>query len=173
MNKQISLKPQDVLVLAKLICHPRRSFTYAQLGEQLGIAASEAHASIKRAMAARLISVTEEGMQVSRESLREFLIHGAKYAFPAVTGPVTRGVSTSYAAPPLREAINQPDELPPVWPSPEGNVRGVALYPLYPTVPEASLKDPRLYECLALLDALRSGAAREREMAEQILTERI
>ncbi|MGH8656640.1 MAG: hypothetical protein ACREYE_32630 [Gammaproteobacteria bacterium] len=173
MNKQISLKPQDLFVLLKVACHPDRSFTYAQLGEQLGIAASATHASIKRGVAARLIFINEEGMQASRASLREFLVHGAKYAFPPVSGSVTRGMPTAYAAPPLRESINQPDEFPPVWPSPEGNVRGIALYPLYPTAPQASFRDLRLYECLALFDALRTGAAREREMAQQLLTERI
>jgi len=139
----------------------------------LGIAASATHASIKRGVAARLIFINEEGMQASRASLREFLVHGAKYAFPPVSGSVTRGMPTAYAAPPLRESINQPDEFPPVWPSPEGNVRGIALYPLYSTAPQASFRDLRLYECLALFDALRTGAAREREMAQQLLTERI
>jgi hypothetical protein len=80
---------------------------------------------------------------------------------------------TGYAAAPLRELINQPEELPPVWPDPSGNIRGVALFPLYPSVPKAARKDPQLYEILALFDALRSGAAREREIAEQLLRERI
>jgi hypothetical protein len=80
---------------------------------------------------------------------------------------------TGYAAPPLRELIVQPDDLPPVWPQPDGLTRGIALYPLYPTAPAAAAKDERLYQCLALFDALRSGAAREREMAQQLLSERL
>jgi len=47
--------------------------------------------------------------------------------------------------------------------------RGLALAPLYPSVPEAALKDARLYAALALLDALRMGQAREREAALKLL----
>jgi hypothetical protein len=49
----------------------------------------------------------------------------------------------------------------------------MALYPLYPTVPQAVRSDPALYENLALFDALRSGAARERQMATEMLIERL
>ena len=36
---------------------------------------------------------------------------------------------TGYAAQPLRELIMQPDEPPPVWPDPEGQVRGYEFSP--------------------------------------------
>ncbi len=45
------------------------------------------------------------------------------------------------------------------------NVRGHSILPLYPSVPEAALKDEKLYELLALVDALRIGRAREKELA--------
>lgn len=112
-------------------------------------------------------------MAVQRLALREFVLHGAKYSFPPSMGSTTRGIPTGYAAPPLRELIMQPDEPPPVWPHPDGQTRGVALYPLYPTVPSAAARDESLYECLALFDALRAGAARERELAHQLLSERL
>lgn len=83
------------------------------------------------------------------------------------------GVPTAYAAPPLRHQINQPDtELPPVWPSVDGERRGISFYPLYPSVPQAARKDPVLYQTLALFDALRGGAARERSLAAKLLEER-
>lgn len=173
-NRQLTLKPQDLLVLLKMACHKDRSFTYAQLAEELGIAASEAHSCLRRASLARLAAQTGDGvMGVQRLALREFVLNGAKYSFPASTGSTTRGVPTGYAAPPLRELIVQPEELPPVWPQPDGKTRGIALYPLYPTVPNAAARDERLYECLALFDALRAGAAREREIAQQQLSERL
>jgi hypothetical protein len=62
---------------------------------------------------------------------------------------------------------------PPVWPDKNGTVRGVALAPLYPTVPEAARRDSNLYELLALFDAVRAGQAREREIAQKQLAERI
>jgi hypothetical protein len=45
------------------------------------------------------------------------------------------------------------------------------LAPLYPTVPEAALRDERLYAILALFDAVRSGQARERNIAQKKLAE--
>lgn len=43
-----------------------------------------------------------------------------------------------------------------------GEPIGEALVPIYPSVPEAALKDKKLYELLALLEADRAGKARER-----------
>ena len=174
VGKQLALKPQDLLVLLKMACHRERGFTYAELANELGIAASEAHSCLKRAALARLaVPADLGGMAVVRPALREFVLHGAKYPFPASVGSATRGMPTGYAAEPLRKLIVQSDELPPVWPSAAGSARGIAIYPLYPTVPDAAEKDDRLYECLALFDALRAGAARERELAQQLLAERL
>jgi hypothetical protein len=38
---------------------------------------------------------------------------------------------------------------------------------------QAALQDPKLYELLALVDAIREGRARERELAIRELTARI
>jgi len=101
------------------------------------------------------------------------LLHGLKYVFPAEHGEPTRGLPTSYAAPPLRDEILSPDDLPPVWPWHEGQTRGVAFEPLYKTVPIAASRDPLLYEYLSLLDAIRDGRARERKIAERELLKRL
>jgi hypothetical protein len=63
--------------------------------------------------------------------------------------------------------------MPPVWPYPEGPVRGIAFAPLHKNVPQAALADARLYELLALSDALREGRARERKLAAAELERRI
>ena len=101
------------------------------------------------------------------KALLEFLVHGARYAFPPKRGELTRGVPTGYAAPPLAMAIVGSSEPPPVWPYAEGKVRGYAFAPLYRTVPEAALRDPVLYELLALVDALREAARRQDQHARE------
>jgi hypothetical protein len=60
-----------------------------------------------------------------------------------------------------------------VWPSADGQVRGSAFEPLHKTVPAAAAKDAVLYEILALVDALRDGRARERQIAERELAARL
>ena len=52
-------------------------------------------------------------------------------------------------------------------------MRGMALIPLYPSAPLAALRSPALYENLALFDALRTGNARERALAERLFEERL
>lgn len=101
--------------------------------------------------------------------VEEFLIHGVKYAFPSQRGEATRGMATAHAAPPLNRKIVEGD-LPPVWPDADGDVRGVTLEPLHKTVPKAARKDPVPYELLALIDALRDGRVRERQLAEKALS---
>jgi hypothetical protein len=170
---QPSLRPQDVFVLAKLISYGGHRPPMARIGMDLGISGSEVHAALKRLAMSRL---TAHGVDAGRplvEAVEEFLLHGVKYAFPARRGEVTRGVPTSYAAPPLSEQIALGSDLPPVWPYSEGTQRGVGLEPLYRTVPSAALRDPVLYELLALIDALRDGRARERRLAERELVARL
>lgn len=106
-------------------------------------------------------------------AIMEFLVHGLKYVFPPHRGQMTRGIATSYAAPPLNTLIARGQEPIPVWPYPAGQQRGVMLEPLYPTVPYAALRDPSLYQLLAIADALREGRARERRIAEEQLLLRL
>jgi len=66
-----------------------------------------------------------------------------RYVFPPEWKGVTRGVPTSYAAPPLSAKFAVGD-LPPVWPHPAGTSRGEGLVPLYKSAPDAALRDPVL-----------------------------
>jgi hypothetical protein len=170
---QPSLRPQDVLVLVKLLSYQGSRPPMAQMGVELSISSSEVHAALKRLALSRLVASDAGGGRPLLQAVEEFLVHGVKYAFPARRGEVTRGLATSYAAPPLNKEIEAGSELPPVWPFPEGKQRGVTLEPLYKTVPAAALRDPTLYEMLALIDALREGRVRERKRAEKALIGRV
>ncbi len=170
---QPTLKPQDVVVLAKLLSYEGRRPSMAQVGVDVALSSSEVHAALKRLAASKLITNDVNDGQPLLAAVEEFLVHGVKYAFPAQRGEVTRGMLTSYAAPPLNLEIGGSADLPPVWPSPDGPHRGVTLEPLYKKVPIAAKRDPGLYEILALLDALRDGRARERRIAEKKLIARL
>jgi hypothetical protein len=102
--------------------------------------------------------------QVHSRNLAEFAVHGAKYAFAADELPVSVGVPTSHSAPAFA-GVFAPGSDDWVWPHPNGSVRGQGLAPLHPSVPFAAVQDAKLYEMLALFDALRVGRARERGMA--------
>ena len=165
-NPQLVLRPQDLLVVLRLALASGPTPSYAALGQELGLTASEAHAAVERACVAQLAIRDENGKpRAIRAALRPFLQHGARYCFPATRGGLTRGVPTGYAAEPLSREIRPGTDPPPVWPSERGTVRGIALHPLYPSVPEAVARNRALGELLALFDAVRGGNARERALA--------
>ncbi|MGQ0653455.1 MAG: hypothetical protein ACT4P4_14505 [Betaproteobacteria bacterium] len=168
------LKPQDVVVLLKLAASGHEPWTYQRLAVELSISQSEAHAAVRRAVAARLMSdTTTSGGKPVLPALAEFLVHGVRYAYPPERGALTAGMPTGYAAPPLNQVITQPNEPPPVWPYAEGRLRGYSLEPLYPSVPAAAARDTKLYELLALVDAIRDGRARERSLAAKEIHARL
>jgi hypothetical protein len=168
------LKPQDVLVLLKLVVLGDSGWTYQRLASELSLSPSEAHAGVRRAVAARLMTDAKSATgRPIREALKEFLLHGLKYSFPPERGELTRGVPTGYAAPPLNKEIAQGNDPPPVWPHAQGTVRGYGLKPLYKSVPLAAERDPALYEWLALVDAIRDGRARERALATREIEARL
>ena len=159
-------KSLDVVVWLKLLSSDSGK-TFAQLSNELGMSASEIHGSVKRGTVAGLID--PKSRRPLRKPLEEYLLYGVRYAFPAKRGSITRGIPTSYAAPPLTKYFRTSDELPPVWPDPEGPKRGYALEPLFQPIGKAVRQDPKLYALLALIDAIRDGRARERKLAEDEL----
>ena len=60
-----------------------------------------------------------------------------------------------------------------VWAFGSGKVKGQEIKPLYRSVPEAVSEDPPLYEMLAIVDGLRVGKVRERELAGSELRKRL
>lgn len=164
------LKPQDVLILLKLVSIGSNDWAFGRLADDLSMSPSEVHAGIKRANQAQLYD--QNSKQPRKSAFFEFLLHGVKYAFPAIRGELTRGIPTSFAAPPLVDKIAQPDVIP-VWPYSKGKKRGYTLKPLYRSVPDAALRDTYLYELLALVDALRDGSAREVNLASQEIQQRL
>jgi hypothetical protein len=165
----VPLKPQDLVVVLKFVAAGLEKPTYHRLALELAISPAEAHGATKRAMQAGLLDADRNP---NRRGLLDFLLFGVRAAFFPERGPVTRGMPTAHAAPPLSQEILEGD-LPPVWPDPDGTVRGEALEPLYPSVPKAARGDSQLYELLALVDAIRIGRARERKLAEQYLKRRL
>ncbi len=169
MNGQINLKPQDILVLLKIyVSSSKVRPRLVDLAVELGMSPSEVSQAIKRASYAGLCDMNGKAFP---SALKEFVLHGLRYAFPVQLGYMTVGTPTSHSAPPLKAVIKSNEAY--VWPDTNGKVRGQSLEPLYPSVPFASKKDDRLYQLLALIDAVRIGNARERKLAVTELNKRL
>lgn len=172
-NPQWSLKPQDLAIALKLVALHGERLPYRELGQQMRLSQFEAHAATQRLLAARLAVDVEGVIRPVTAVLESFMFYGAPYAFPPVRGEMTIGFPTAYGVSPLKERVMFSEENPPVWPHPEGTHRGLTLQPLYESLPLAAQDDKALYELLALLDAMRIGQARERELAASLLQERL
>lgn len=182
----MDLKPQDVVVVLKLVIMGSQPWTYAKISEELSVSASQVYRSVDRAEVALLLRAaslsppppgtskreTVHSILAIASNVKEFLIYGVKYAFPVHRGGLVRGMPTAHAAAPLDRQISSSDP-PPVWPTPDGWQRGTEFSPLSKNVPQAARRDQKLYELLALVDAIRDGRARERDIAVQELTKRI
>ncbi len=147
-----------------------------QLAEGLCISLTEINAGIKRLCEAGLLRKDNQSkLYPNINAAEELLVSGIKFFFPAKLGEYTRGVPTAIGAPLFQGIIALGDDPIPVWPDAQGEKRGVALAPLYPSVPKAlrQCPDQVFYELLVLVDAIRSGRARERNVAVKLLKERL
>jgi DNA-binding transcriptional ArsR family regulator len=164
-----NLKPQDVVILLKIIALGNDNWFHHTLALDLGMSQSEVTQSLNRSKYAGLIDATRK--KVNRLAFNEFVLHGLSYVFPQQPGPLVRGVLTAHSAEPLNKIITSNEKY--VWPYAKGLERGQSIQPLFNTVVEAALKDHKLYELLTLVDALRVGKVREKELAKKELAVRI
>lgn len=186
------MKSQDIVVLLKLrslqeqesqgwTAYPQGAvlgnaiYSVRSLEALLGISKSEINGSLQRSLASGLaIKDRDTGRPVpNRRHLHNFIVHGLKFVFPARVGAMTRGVPTAFAAPMLNKLLISGGNYNYVWPSPEGADMGQSLEPLFKSVPYAAQQDSRLYEYLALTDAIRLGNQREEGLAGNLLAERL
>ena len=170
MSKQLqSIKPQDVVLLLKVISNSNDSWNQKPIAKELGMSQSEISESVARSKFAGLLDVS--GKKVFRRALMDLLQYGIRYVFPQRPGAMVRGIPTAHSAEPLNQIIQSEEDY--VWPSAKGKVRGQSILPLYPSVVNAVASDNKLYELLALVDALRVGKIREQELAIKELQVRI
>lgn len=164
------LKPQDIVVLMKL-AGQEPGWTFEKVAAEIDLSPSAVHRSLARAQEAGLYDARRKS--VDSTALLDFLVHGARYVFPAVRRGEARGIPTAWAAPPLADRLSASGQSIPVWPHALGKARGIALEPLHSAAPGAALRDPQFAELLALFDAIRIGNARERGLAVEELEHRL
>jgi len=72
----------------------------------------------------------------------------------------------------LSDHLSYSSSLPYIWPAQSyQSISGLAVEPLYKSVPYAALDDNFLYEVFALIDVFRIGSPREKKIAEKLLRE--
>jgi len=156
------MRPIEIVVLLKKMTPEGQNLSIRQLAQSLGVSVSSVSSSLERSRFAQLVDSKKRRVNVL--ALREFLIYGIRYVFPCEPGRVVRGVPTFLSATPFINSIAIGSESY-VWPSVDGTAKGQKVEPLFGCVPSAAIKDDVLYQLLVIVDALRLGRVREREIA--------
>ncbi len=170
MRKHGGMRPHDIAVLLKIISLGNVGWRVVDLAAALFLSQSEISESLNRCKIARFVDHSKR--VVHRGALLEFLKYGLRYVFPVEPGSLVRGIPTAHSAKPLSSFIRSEADVY-VWPFDMGMVRGQAIEPLYENAAKAAFEDSKLYELLALTDALRVGKSREYSLAVKELTRRI
>ncbi|MBV4359065.1 hypothetical protein [Pinibacter aurantiacus] len=169
MKAHNGMRPQDIVVLLKIIALQNSEWQYRDLSATLSISVSEISESLNRSSIAGLIDPGKR--KVYKQSFMEFIQYGLHYVFPQVPGSMLTGVGTAHSHPLFKRHFKS--EYNYVWPSDDGNMRGLAIEPLHKGVPDAAQKDALLYELLASVDVIRVGKSREIKFAIDILQKNI
>ena len=170
MKKHNGMRPQDIVVLLKIIALNHDNWKNTDLAYSLQISPSEISEVLNRCKIAGLVDAKKR--KVHLNSFKEFLVYGLKYVFPAEPGAIVRGIHTAHSAYPINEHIAQGKDIY-VWPYALGNQRGQAIEPLYVTLPAVIQEDPHLYELLVIADTIRIGRSREIQIAIEELEKRL
>ena len=161
MRQKESMKPQDVVILLKLMITGDEAWRQVDIANDLLLSQGEVAKALSRLKKSGLVT----GKRVNASGALEFLSYGLKYVFPAELGPIAVGVPTAMSAPSFKTKLLQGENDKYVWPSSQGKVRGQIIKPFYPGLAEAVLKDKVLYELMASVEVIRVGRAREKKIA--------
>jgi len=161
MKQHNGMRPQDIVVLLKIITMKNIQWQYRDLAFYLHMSLSEISDSLNRSHMAGLVD--ESKRKVYRKNLMEFIEYGMHYVFPQVPGSMVTGIATAHSHPFYKHYFKS--ELQYAWPDENGNMRGLQIEPLYKNVVKAVKSDELLYKLLASIDIIRVGRVREIKLA--------
>jgi hypothetical protein len=166
-----TLRPLDLVVALKLHSMEGSRRTYQRLAEELGISVSQAHKAVRRAAEARVLGGASrlEDRALRTRPVLPFLTDGVRFVFFPTFGPEARGVVTGTAGLSGETELVGGKQL--VWPAAWASDWGMALEPLDKCVPRAAQADGPFRRSLVLIDLVRVGGTREREVASRLLAE--
>ena len=159
------MRPQDIAILLKIVMLGKNEWQYQDLARSLCISGAEVNASLNRSKLAGLIDYNRK--RVNKQALYEFLEHGIQYVFPIHPGALSKGIPTAHSHPVIKDQIVSESVF--VWPDSNGTEIGQTIEPLFNTQVKAIKEDSALYEVLSLIEILRVGKTREKNIALQQL----
>lgn len=169
MKSHNGMRPQDIVILLKILVNPEPDWQYRDLASALYLSVSEISESLSRSHLAGLVD--ESRRRIHRQSLMEFIEYGLHYVFPQAPGTMVTGIPTAHSQAYFSALFSA--ELNYVWPDDNGEIRGLSITPLYKGATKAVRKDEQLYILLAAIDIIRVGRTRELKEALIVLRKTI
>ena len=170
MKNHNGMRPQDIVVLLKIVALKHDDWYNSDLAKSLKISPSEISEVLNRCKIAGLIDSKKRKVNIN--SFMEFLIYGLRYVFPTQPGAIVKGIPTAHSASPIKEHISSGSDIY-VWSNAKGTHRGQVIEPLFKTIPQIVHEDKLFYELLAIVDTIRVGKAREINIARIELENRL
>lgn len=162
MRQHNGIRPQDIVILLKIISLKNDKWKIIDLSKQLYISQSEVSESINRSQFSGLLD--ESKKKVRKTALLDFIKYGLKYVFPTKTSYITIGIPTAHSYKEMSGNIISNENY--VWEDEHGTMKGQSIEPLYKNIIKAVKEDDILYSLLSLVDVFRVGKPREINIAE-------
>ena len=159
------MRPQDIVLLLKIILWETKEWQYREIANDLNMSISDVSHSLGRSAVAGLFQ--PDRRKVARQKLHEFIKYGLHVVFPILPGAIATGMPTAHSHPFYQEQFSAEDIY--VWPELNGSHRGQSILPLYKGATTAAQKDEDLYKLLASIDILRIGRPREIRLALTVI----
>ncbi len=165
MRKHTGIRPQDIVILVKILSYGQQPWLAKDLAISLFLSGSEVSESLHRSAYAGLIDKNKK--KVLKLNFMEFISHGLRYTFPQQPGAMQRGMPTAFSHPEIQPRF--PTDIKLVWPDPDGHDFGWTIEPFYEKQVKAAKQDDTLYYMLCLIDMIRVGKPREVNFAKEEL----
>ncbi|MFK8136806.1 MAG: hypothetical protein AB8E15_00470 [Bdellovibrionales bacterium] len=167
MERQTSLRPQDVVIAAKI--HIDNGVeSQKSLADQLCLSQAEIVKSLKRLRDSRLLNGDN---QVARIRLKNFIKHGLSVCFPSQVGRLQLGIEIGGSFKGFKKNLKLDPNEDFVYQDENGDRKGMSILPLYPNLKEALKEDIQLHKLVSVLELYRLGEVSETSQLDKLLSE--
>ena len=168
MRQNRQIKPQDVVILGKLIsdedCHSQK-----EIADSISLSQAEISHALKTLAHIGLINLTIK--KINKLAVTEFITHALKFLFPIEKKGTGRGILIGPSSSTFKGKV-QSDEYNYIWPDPDGDSKGVVVTPLLPQLSKSVIANEQLFTYLNVIEVFRGlGGVRHVQEAQKILKE--
>lgn len=166
MRKGRALKPQDIVILGKLVTDEVWP-TQNEIGGMLQLSQAEVSHALKTLEQVGLINIKMK--KTNKLAISEFVIHAIKFFYPVEKKGMGRGILIGPSSNLFRGKVDS-DEYNYVWPDSKGTEKGVIVIPLIENLAKLVFENKKLFLFLNIVEICRGlGGVRHIQEAQKML----